>query len=142
MMAGMAGTNLAGDGEPEIVSLGYAGRSAALGEPDPRRRLVLVLVESRLLAPLAGGAALADRLDRLVADVRREGQRLPSGHGPPVSGRQAQILRRWPWAPAFERTVSGVGQLAPLAQRVPRFRGQGYRRWWEPHHCCADGPAW
>ena len=55
---------------------------------------------------------------------------------------EAQILRRWPWAPAFERTVSGVGQLAPLAQRVPRFRGQGYRRWWEPHHCCADGPAW
>jgi len=142
LLSAMAGTNLAGDGEPEIVSLGYAGRSAALGEPDPRRRLVLVLVESRLLTPLVGGTALADRLDRLVADIRREGtdcrlisarlyeggaqkdgwvllalrrflQQARGGLGLTavvLVGRfpEAQILRRWPWAPAFERTIGGV----------------------------------
>lgn len=142
LMSEMAGTNLAGDGEPDIVSLGYAGRSATLGEPDPRRRLVLVLVESRLLTPLAGGTALTDRLDRLVADVRREGndcrliearlyqggtqkdgwvllalrrflQQARAGLGLTavvLVGRfpEAQILRRWPWAPAFERTIGGV----------------------------------
>ncbi len=142
LMSGMAGTNLAGDGEPEIVSLAYAGRSAGLGEPDQKRRLVLVLVESRLLTPVAGGTALGDRLDRLVADVRREGTdcrlvsaRLYQGGAQKdgwvllalrrflrqardelgltavvLVGRfpEAQILRRWAWAPAFERTIAGV----------------------------------
>ena len=142
VMSGMAGTNLAGDGQPEIISLTYAGRSAGLGEPDPKRRLVLVLVESRLLTPLTGGTSLLDRLDRLVTDVRREGNdcrlvaaQLYQGGAQKdgwvllalrrflqqardslgltavvLVGRfpEAQILRRFPWAPAFERTISGV----------------------------------
>src|SRR6478735_4340935 len=113
----------------------YAGRSAGLGEPDPKRRLVLVLVESRLLTPWTGGTSLLDRLDRLVTDVRREGNdcrlvaaQLYQGGAQKdgwvllalrrflrqardslgltavvLVGRfpEAQILRRFPWAPAF-----------------------------------------
>jgi hypothetical protein len=142
LMTGLAGINLAGDGLPEIVSLAYAGRSAGLGEPDPQRRLVLVLVESRLLTPLIGRTSLVDRLDRLVTDVRREGNdcrlvaaQLYQGGAQKdgwvllalrrflqqardslgltavvLVGRfpEAQILRRFPWAPAFERAISGV----------------------------------
>ena len=130
------------------MSLGYAGSSVKLGEPDPRRRLVLVLVESRLLRPprftLPGARppALLSRMNRLVADIRRDGDdcRLVSAdlyQGPVqkdgrvllalrrflqrardrvgltsvvMIGRfpEAQILRRWPWAPAFEKTIAGV----------------------------------
>jgi len=49
LMSAAAGTDLSGDGAPEIVSLYYTGSSVKLGEPDPKRRLVLVLVEARLL---------------------------------------------------------------------------------------------
>ncbi|HLS32557.1 MAG TPA: hypothetical protein VK039_03110, partial [Brevibacterium sp.] len=34
---------------------------------------------------------------------------------------EAQILRRWPWAPAFERTIDG-------GPKVPRRRGGAGRR--------------
>jgi hypothetical protein len=148
LMTAAAGTDLAGDGQPEIVSLAYAGTSVRLGEPDPKRRLVLVLVEARLLQtprfqpPVKGRPTLLSRLNRLVADIRREGDdcRLVSAdlyQGPVqkdgrvllalrrflqqardrvgltsvvMIGRfpEAQILRRFPWAPAFERTIAGV----------------------------------
>lgn len=142
LMRSMAGTDLSGDGAPEIVSLEYAGRSVTLGEPRPDRRLALVLVEARLIRDADGRRSLLPRLDRLVQDVRREGTdcRLVSADlyqgGAQKDGRvllalrrffqqarprlgltavvlvgrfpEAQILRRWPWAPAFERTIDGV----------------------------------
>ena len=61
------------------MSLEYAGSWVKLGEPDRKRRLLLVLVESRLLQnprslpPVNGRATLLSRLNRLVADIRREG---------------------------------------------------------------------
>ena len=147
-MSEAAGTDLSGDGAPEIVSLEYAGSSVKLGEPDPKRRLVLVLVESRLLQhprfpqPGTRPPTLLSRLNRLVADIRRDGDdcRLVSADlyqgavqkdgrvllalrrflqqardrvgltSVVMIGRfpEAQILRRWPWAPAFEKTIAGV----------------------------------
>lgn len=148
LMNAAAGIELSGDGAPEIVALEYAGSSVTLGEPDPKRRLVLVLVEARLLQtprfppPVKGRPTLLSRLDRLVADIRREGDdcRLVSADlyqgsvqkdgrvllalrrflqrardrvgltSVVLIGRfpEAQILRRWPWAPAFEKTIAGV----------------------------------
>ena len=168
LMSAAAGTDLSGDGAPEIVSLDYTGSSVKLGEPDPKRRLVLVLVEARLLQtprfgpPVKGRPTLLSRLDRLVADIRQEGDdcRLVSAdldQGPVqkdgrvllalrrylqqardrvgltsvvMIGRfpEAQILRGFPWAPAFERMINGVAtKRSPLPRGRPGTRG-GQRR--------------
>lgn len=61
------------DGDASIKSLKLAAFETP-GEAIPHTgRLVLVLVEARLLAPLAGGMDLTSRLVRLKGDLRAEG---------------------------------------------------------------------
>ena len=113
LMSEAAGTDLSGDGAPEIVSLGYAGSSIKLGEPDPRRRLVLILVESRLPRPTVTAIAASRSATRGPTARRR---RMSSAEVGP-DGRSGRAVIRYHRADDPVRT--------PLYRRV---RGRFYLR--------------
>ena len=61
------------DGDAALKSLGLLDFEQDRDDPPISAPLVLVLVESRLLAPLAGAADLVPRLQRFKGDLRAEG---------------------------------------------------------------------
>lgn len=65
--------DLNGDGDPAIISLSFLNFEQGSEEIPQTARMVLVLVESRLLSPLAGANDLQSRLLRFKGDLRAEG---------------------------------------------------------------------
>lgn len=137
--------NINGDPSPEIISLDYATFENPSDNIPADGRLVLVLVEPRILDPVAGltpSDDLAARLLRFKGDLRAEGyhsrfilaniyrgnvnqdgrsviairrfvREVKNAHanleGIVLVGSfpETSLLRRWIWAPSFEKEVMG-----------------------------------
>ena len=61
------------NGDPAIISLNFLNFELGSEEIPHTVRMVLVLVEARLLSPLAGAEDLHSRLHRFKGDLRAEG---------------------------------------------------------------------
>src|SRR6266540_2305380 len=100
IMSSYANSSMTSDGYPEINSLTYMPFESEYGDPPTSARLVLVLVEPRLLAETGDvklRAALISRLRRFLHDVKA---RFPQFEGVILVGNfpEASLTRRVAWA--------------------------------------------
>lgn len=146
IMNGYAGFELGNDGEPDIQQLRYLPFETAAEQPPRSGRLILVLVEPRILASIPGldaGEGLVERLERYKGDLRAEG-----------------LHSRFIEAEVYDGDEHKDGQVLLALRRFlidvrgsfPRFEGvvligsfpeaSLVRRWsWASPHKCSD-PVW